>query len=528
MLSLKNIALEPLHHAFGEAFSNHEPSKLLIAYMAKIIEEGHLCLPLEILEQDEQTLILDLINQCEKKLISFQKEIKATPLYFENNCLYVHKSYKAEITFCQELKRYLDTFTDETALSFTYDQECNEKQNEAIRAAVEPGMLILTGGPGTGKTYTAKKIALQLLEKSHFFKKVLILAAPTSKALDQLKKSIGVLPKEVEVIADTLHKLVEFKSKKPAYLNGSCIIIDEASMIEAPLMAKLFSSLGSKAKLILMGDPYQLPPVGMGAIFQDLVQIKNLEPRINHVHLEQVQRCDDTSLKGLSEIINSQSYEEFENYLSLPHHSLSVILKPLEAFSHENFKIIGDFFENESFYHDDLNDLAKLKIHSIILSTLKKGPLGVDAINSKLHEYFFHKHINKRYYIEPIMILENDREENLFNGETGFKIYDRTEKKYLFFIKSSFKNSISVDYTPSFALSVHKSQGSEYDHVLFMVPEGSEKFSKEIVYTACTRVKKTLKLWFCKEPLKAAMIKKTARFSGILKRYKLIEKKLNF
>lgn len=518
MLTLKTINLSALHHAFGKAFSNDDSCQKLIAYMAKLLEEGHLCLPIDLLEKEEQETILKLIKACEKHLISFQKEKQATPLYFENNCLYVHKTYKAEVTFCFELKRYLATFQDEPSLDFTYDPTCNKLQNNAIAAALNPGMLILTGGPGTGKTYTAKKIALQLLEKSLFFKKVLILAAPTSKALHQLKKSIGPLADDVEVIADTLHKLVEFKSKKPAYLNGSCIIVDEASMIEAPLMAKLFSTLGSKAKLILMGDPYQLPPVGLGAVFQDLLEIKDLYKMIHHVHLEKVERCGDDALNTLAHIIKSQSYEDLEHFLNTPHTSIDVIGQSLEAFCNDTFKVLCHFFKNEVFYHDDLSQLNSLKSHAIILSTLKKGPLGVDALNKHLHEYFFKKNTQLRYYIEPIMLLNNDKNLHLFNGETGFKIYDRTTGAISYFLKNTFIETLSVDYTPSFALSVHKSQGSEYDHVLFMVPEGSEKFSREIIYTACTRVKKTLTLWLSKTPFKTAMIKKTARFSGIIKR----------
>lgn len=519
MLNLNTLSLEPIHHAFGEAFTNDEPSKKLITYMAKLLEEGHICLPVDLLNEEDQNQILFLINQCQKHLISFKQELKATPLYFENSCLYVHKAYKAEVIFCRELKRFLATFHDDTSLDFTQDPTCNEKQNLAIQKALEPGMLILTGGPGTGKTYTAKKIALQLLEKSTFFKKILILAAPTSKALDQLKKSIGTLPDDVEVIADTLHKLVEFKSKKPAYLNGSCIIVDEASMIEAPLMAKLFSSLGSKAKLVLMGDPYQLPPVGIGALFQDLLELKNEDPNIKHVHLEAVQRCNDASIKGIAEIINSQSFEDLEEYLKKDHKTLSVISHQLESFQDSNFKILSDFFLNEPFYHHDLSNLQNVQFRSIILSTLKKGPLGVDAINHRLHDFFSSKNQTKRYFIEPIMILENDRSLNLFNGETGFKIYDRENNQVSYFLKNTLHSSLSVLHTPGFALSVHKSQGSEYDHVLFMVPEGSEKFSREIIYTACTRVKKSLKLWFAKDPFKAAMIKKTTRFSGVLKRF---------
>lgn len=519
MFTLKEIELERLHMAFGEAFTDHKKSSHLIAYIAKLLDHGHICLNLDHLEQEDQLLIKDLIDSCQSHLISFQNGIKATPLYFENNCLYVHKAYRAEVIFCHELKRYLSTFTDDTPLPFNYDPSCNQKQNEAIQKALEPGMLLLTGGPGTGKTYTAKKIALNLLEKSLFFKKVLIIAAPTSKALDQLKKSIGQLPNDVLVIADTLHKLVEFKSKKPAYLNASCIIIDEASMIEASLMAKLFSCLGSKAKLILIGDPYQLPPVGLGAFFHDLLELKNHESFIKHVYLEEAQRCQNSSLNSLNEIINKKTFEELEAFLMLSHESIGVISQPLETLNPQSFKIISQFFENEEFYHDDLNNLSDLKIQSIILSTLKKGPLGVDALNELLHNFFINKKSTKRYFIEPIMILENSKEEDLFNGETGFRIFDFHKKSFLFFIKNEFISSVDLSYTPSYALSVHKSQGSEYNHVLFMVPEGSENFSREILYTACTRVKKTLKLWFAKNPFKEAMLKKAYRQSGVIKRY---------
>lgn len=521
MLSLADLQLDPIHYAIAEAFTDHKSSIQLIAHMVKLSELGHLCLPLEILNSEDLSTAMTWLKNCSPHLISYKKELKSTPIYFENNCIYLHKSYKAETRFFFELNRYLATFKPRVVPHFEYDHTCNEKQNLAIQQALEAGMLILTGGPGTGKTYTAKKIALNLLTKSLFFKKSLILAAPTSKALDQLKKSIGTLPGDVEIIADTLHKLVEFKSKKPAYLNASCIIVDEASMIEAPLMAKLFSCLGNEAKVILMGDPYQLPPVGMGALFQDLLELKMHFPFIKHVHLDHVQRCNDTSLKKLADIVNNQGFEELEQYLKQPHENLKMIHHPLDSFQKDNFEIMSSIFLSEPFYHDDLKNLENIHFNSIILSTLKKGPLGVDHINQRLHEHFVNKGLSYRFFIEPIMLLENDRDQNLFNGQQGLKIMDRHENKTLFYIKNTLIACLDIQYTPCFALSVHKSQGSEYNHVLFMVPEGSEKFSREIIYTACTRVKKTLYFWFSSEPLKAAMIKKTSRLSGLQYRIKV-------
>lgn len=515
MLTLEELTPEVHHLLCAEAFSPHSPTKELIAYLAKALDQGHLALPLDAFDQKDKDHLTKLIQSADPSLINFEASSEAKPIYYVNNCLYIHKAFHAESTFLKELSRYLKTFEGQSALDFTCDPECTEKQNEAIKKSLEPGMLILTGGPGTGKTFTAKKIALNLLEKSPFFKKTLILAAPTSKALSQLKKSVGSLKEDIQIISGTLHKLLEFRSKNPAYLNGSCIIVDEASMIEAPLMAKLFASLGSCAKLILIGDPFQLPPVGLGALFQDLIQHQAKFPFINHVHLDQVKRCKDLSLAELSTIIIKKSYEDFKHFLSQTHDHIKILDQGMDPFSEHFLKTLSEFFQHESYFLDHLDDLSVLKSHSIILSTLRQGPLGVDAINQKLKHYFFNQHSQRRFFAHPIMILENAPELDLFNGETGWEIYDRQTQKTQYFIKKTLLSSLGVSYTPSFALSVHKSQGSEYDHVLFMVPEGSEKFSKEIVYTACTRVKKTLKLWFDDKPLQGALSKKTSRLSGL-------------
>lgn len=508
MFDLDKLPLSPFDLALGSAFSLDEKTTKLLAILSHMSSNGHLCLPLDELSESDQNDLLSLLDHCPSSLISKTESSKATPLYFTHNCLYLHKGFRAETTLIYELTRFLKTQLQEP-LPYSPCLSLNDRQNEALYAACKPGLLLLTGGPGTGKTFTAKKIAQHLLANSKFFKPVLILAAPTSKALDQLKKSIG--PIEGELIAMTLHKLVNFRSKKPAYLNGSCIIVDEASMIEASVMAKFFSACGSGAKVILMGDPHQLPPIGLGSVFQDLLEVP-LE-KVHHVHLTQGHRFKDLALIKLTELIDTASPDEFIAYLKNHFDNLKLIDEPLVNFNPTTETIFSDFFSEECFHTDHL-ELSSHTINSVILSTLRKGPLGVDQINERLSTYFKNLLSHKRYYIEPIMILENQPTLNLFNGETGVKVYNRQTDQIFYHIKGQNYPSLT-HYAPAFALSVHKSQGSEYNKVLFMLPNGSEKFSREIIYTAITRVKKQLFIWLDEEPLKIALSKKNKRYSGL-------------
>jgi exodeoxyribonuclease V alpha subunit len=424
MSYLNLLELDPLHLSIGQAFSDHPAGIKLIALVSYWIEEGHVCLCIDQLETKDKVFIEELIDSCPPSLISFQESEVATPLYYLHGNLYLHKTYRAETLFIEELYRFLHTFKTLNSLSYEPDPLLAPLQNEALKKALSPGMLILTGGPGTGKTFTAKKIAEELIKKSSFFKPSLILAAPTSKALDQLKKSVGPL-EGVEIIADTLHKLIGFFSRKPAYLKASCVIIDEASMIEAPVMAKLFACLGSEAKVILMGDPHQLPPVGLGSFFQDLLSSISFLPYCHHVHLTQPHRCHEGAINQLKELTHQAEAEEFLSHLDQDHPHLKLIRQPLESYDKKVFETLCLYFKEEILFLDDLFFLNSHKTLSIILSTLRQGPLGVDAINHELRQYFSLQSLAKRYYIEPIMLLETDKDLALFNGQTGFKIHDR-------------------------------------------------------------------------------------------------------
>jgi exodeoxyribonuclease V alpha subunit len=518
MLPLDEMIQDSIHYAFGEAFSDINEIKSLFALVSFASSLGHVCVPIDQFESQDQERILNWIKITPPQLIGLSHDSISKPLYFIDNCLYLHKNLKAETLLLHELVR-LCSPSFHNHLQYEPDPELNHNQNEAVSKALCPGLLILTGGPGTGKTYTAKKIVRALLKERSSSKKSIILTAPTAKALAQLKKSIGDVDSDVELIADTLHKLTDFKTKKLSFLKASCIIVDEASMIEAPLMAKFFSSVSSQSKVVLIGDPFQLPPVGVGSFFQDMIEIAKSSSMFRHVHLEQVLRCQDLDLITLAQLTHEASFDAFLKFLDKKSDNISVISKPMDIYEGAMLHELIQFFSKEIFYLESLEKLAKLKLKSIILSTLRQGPLGVDNINNYLSSYFLHKNKEARFYIEPIMILENNRDLNLFNGETGWKIYDRIHKSHFYMIKNQKMESLKgTQYSAAFALSVHKSQGSEYDHVLFMVPPGSEKFSREIVYTAITRVKKTLTLWVDKEPLRIALSKKNHRYSSLKRR----------
>jgi len=496
----------------------------LFSLLIQKTQEGHLCLDLTQLPAEEKNRFLHLLDQVPPSLLhkaSTSKDCKqAKPLYLLNNRLYLHKAYRAETNFKQALIHFHHSFSHEPDAPFEEDPTLLKHQNEAVRKALQAGMLILTGGPGTGKTYTAAKIAAHCVKQSRYPTPRVILSAPTAKAVDQLKKSFKHHANDFEIISGTLHSLLDYRRKGPAYLNASCIIIDECSMIEAGLFSKLFQSLAGGVKLILMGDPAQLPPVGLGSFFQDLLALKPFLPFLHHVQLTETKRFSDPYLFTLASIALSGDSIRFFKALENPSKSLTQIQRPLKSFDTHFFTTLVDFFKQELFYTDDLKILDNKPLNSIILSTLRQGPLGVDRINQLLTDYFFTQSQTHRYFIQPMVLLESSTEIGLSNGQTGYKIFDHAQKKTCYFLDGLFYPALPFPKTsPCYALSVHKSQGSEYDQVLFMIPEGSERFSREIIYTAITRVKKNLILWLEQEPLEEAMRKKNRRESGLLQEF---------
>lgn len=305
---------------------------------------------------------------------------------------------------------------------------------------------ILTGGPGTGKSHKIRELLKQLPKELR-----VCLAAPTGKAANR----IG---------GETLHSLLGVKRpkdllEKVPFIQADLVIVDECSMIDAGMWAHFLSSIPTGCRLLLVGDPDQLPPVEAGTVFTELVEFAKGYRLSSHVHLTKCYRTD----------------------------SLDILEMAAKA-------RLGEMIPFET-------EIGELDPRIQYLSCVKEGPWGVKTINRLMPPG------GDRM---PVMITRNDREVGLFNGDTGY-------------IEGGlFNGELGVEwlppYEPAYCLSVHKSQGSEYKDVVILVPPGSEVFGREILYTAITRARERVKVVGDQKTLEACLAGTSRRRSHLGKK----------
>lgn len=375
----------------------------------------------------------------------------------------------------------------------------NEKQKSAIKKALKNNVLIITGGPGTGKTTIIKAIteAYSRLNKYDYDELVekIALLAPTGRASKRISEST-LLP------ASTIHRFLKWNKETGEFMVNEYnkskvkfVIIDEVSMIDISLLDSLLKGLEFNAQIILVGDYNQLPSVGPGQILKDLIE----SDVIDIVHLDQLYRQDENSY------ITTLAYEIKDSDLSenfLETKSDYTFLSCKSESIKQNLRNLCTTVVNKGY------DYKRVQV----LAPMYKGENGIDLLNKELQDIFnpIDEHKREIKYGD-IIFRENDKilqlvnmpDENVFNGDIGvikYIKYGNTSK--------SGKNEIYVDYdgnvvkyTPKdfvkikhgFIISIHKSQGSEFEVVILPVSKTYYRMLyKKLIYTAVTRAKRKL------------------------------------
>lgn len=481
-----------------------------------------------------------------------------TPFCRYRTSIYLQRHWIFESLFLHHLKRHcisspvfvLNTEKIETTLSDLCQQgHLLEEQAQAVRNACLHPFSLMTGGPGTGKTYTAGqfiKVFWTHLPPSQREKCEIALAAPTGKAVANLQRSLGKVSATLEkcppLIAKTLHNLLGIRSFHHPFstdgikrLTADLIVVDECSMIDIRLMALLFEAIKEGARLVLIGDCHQLPSVEAGSIFADLLHVSKLSKELS-IPCTQLKTCVRTDIHSIIDfakmikqgeaeaalkMLNTSSCQEIQK-LSLPvdiKEAHRVILNDVKK--HFPIQVKKGFTPQQ---------ILQLFQTTRILSPLRKGPLGVEALNHLLWNYFSQIPHRGEFLAIPIMIVMNDYRQNLFNGETGVLIRrtplrgictedygifpDRDEEGQVRKIAAI----LLPKYEYAYCLSVHKSQGSEFDRVVLIMPEGSELFGREVLYTAVTRARKHVTIYGKDSVLHQTILHQGIRLSGISQR----------
>ncbi len=364
--------------------------------------------------------------------------------------------------------------------------ELTEEQQDAVYAAINQGVTIITGGPGTGKTTTIRAI-IEALESRSLKVKI---AAPTGRAAKRIEETS-------HYPASTIHRLLkinpetrEFIHKETNPLPADAIIIDEASMIDTFIFYSLLKALKeSRTRLIIIGDKDQLPSVGPGNILRDIIASELFAT----IFLKRNFRQEEGSLIIDNAFrINSGELPEFKPYSE----NLDFVFIKVSNDEQARQKVNGIV----EYYKEDYDFNAS---GVQILVPMYRGEAGIDNLNRDIQEKYNpaqvflkrEKGILKQY--DKVMQLRNNYEKEIFNGEQGIIADYNNKERKIFIDFDGYITEYSVDeldeITPSYAISVHKSQGSEYDMVILVLLPGHRiMLTREIFYTAVTRAKKKL------------------------------------
>jgi len=416
-------------------------------------------------------------------------------------------------------------------------------QRLACFISVYKSLCVITGGPGTGKTTTVVKILAVLAEQYGPGLKVAV-CAPTGKAaqrlsqaLSELKQNLGLDQTLKHVLPDealTIHRLLGYKRFSPYFRHNrdnplpvDVLVVDEVSMVDLPLMTKLVQALRDESRLILLGDKDQLSPVGAGAVMGDICALGEINSfsnefrddykRIDHVCLEpnghdrsflgdclvelrqnfrfgdesHIARISRAIRSGQTSVLYFQDSAQWQWIEVEDEQKMNQVLpKILEKCFHSFCQSSGP---EEGFAHFN---------RARILCPLKNGIWGVEGLNFLAEKVFeakgWLKPMSRWYDRRPVMITQNDYGLRLFNGDIGltWKIGDQT-KVYFQDESGAHLRAISpvriVGAQTAFAMTVHKSQGSEFDTVILVLPpKDIPLLTRELVYTAVTRAKKKI------------------------------------
>lgn len=475
------------------------------------------------------------------------EEKEASFILAEKKKLYLKKNWKEEKEIVYQLKRIL---SQKPTLKLNLDvfqallsqkQSLNlfdEVQAKAINSIIHHSLGLLTGGPGTGKTYTAAH-ALDLFfnSLSDDGKQNLdaAIAAPTGKAASHFLAGLKKIVKDdwiEKADCGTLHALLgqenQFEESKEGWLPKDLVLIDEASMIDSHLLLRLLKAMKAGSRLILIGDKHQLPPVDAGSLFGDFLDGFNKHVFFQTIisELKKGKRQETESLSLFGEAILKEDVETALSYLKNDENlewiewgekgKNSDLIKSI---LHENFNFLLEEEVSLDFLFSHLKRFCAL-------TPLRKGLFGVEHLNS-----FFLKEIKKlnkkETLVLPIMITKNKASLQLFNGEIGFLFckdpfqLQKGDRAYFHTKPQEFKEIPALllpEFDLAFSFTIHKSQGSEFEKVLILFGEEGANFGKEILYTAVTRAKRKLTLFSTEETLKKCVAFSGRRLSGLQER----------
>ena len=437
---------------------------------------------------------------------------------------------------------------------------------------------IISGGPGTGKTSLMVNI-LRCLVRQGISATRIILGAPTGRAAQRMTETVrnniaSIKQPSVEdeglaaLRGNTLHKILGYRSHRHGFyyrhanfLPASAVVVDEVSMIDVVMLDHLLQAINpGQTKLILLGDKNQLPSVEAGAVFADMIpdEAHAIGFRKRFVVLQKVYRSGDRLLK-LAAAVNDGAWTDYEavgfeqamvqdtdQWAFVRADGVARWRNHLHFWAEARYLTAGDAagsyvamiatagefkagtLTSSAEGRTLLGSIFEVIERARILSVLRNGIYGCTVINDLISEYLI-PHCDPGmtrpaigFSGAMIIITRNDYSKELFNGDVGVIVKDAAETYRAVFRRSGAYTSYPVDLLPAwelaFAMTVHKSQGSEFDDVLLVLPDDANHrlLTREIVYTGITRAKKRVILYGLRHCFDAALQRKINRQSGLM------------
>ena len=511
-----------------------------------------------------------------------QMDEQGQPLTLFSHRLYLSRYFRFEqqvACWLQQASLPVATSVDTPELAqqlrqlFTPQSEI-DWQAVAVATACDGRFTLISGGPGTGKTTTVTKLLALLVAQSE--QPLLIrLAAPTGKAAARLTESIAKAKTDlagqvnaswlagIPTQASTLHRLLgvipslpEFRHNGQNPLPLDVLVVDEASMIDLPMMARLLVALPPQARLILLGDKDQLASVEAGAVLGDICQFvaqgvssqqaQQLQQRTGYELQNYVQPAGhplrdrlcllrksyrfaaDSGIGKLAEAVNNGDVKAAhavwaQDYRDIRLHSdeqrlemaISVAAKGYHAYLAKLAEPITS---------ENAIDLLKAFNQIRLLCALHDGPWGINGMNQAIGQRLQAQgklQMSGEWFAgRPVMIIENDYGLGLYNGDIGIAASDGERLRVWFVLPDGKAHGFLPSRLPAhdtaWAMTVHKSQGSEFTHTLLLLPpEVNPLLTRELLYTGITRAREQLDLFATPEVLALRVRKQTERYSGL-------------
>lgn len=587
--SLESEGLRPVDIAladWGWRHGGERAGALGLALASHAIGLGHTCLPLNALHEaigsasrlvnaERFTAELDA-----NALVAGPEADAPKPLILDGDHLYLQRYWAYERRLTTRLRERLTASpmpVDTQRLGpdgalFSWDWTAAGETNwQAVAAFVAQRhrFAVISGGPGTGKTYTIVRLMLQLIESALADgapPPVFRLAAPTGKAAARMMASVCTglealhasdetrqhLPQD----ATTLHRLLRLRrgSTEPGHdrdrpIPADVVIVDEASMVDLPMMAKLADAVADHARLILLGDRYQLASVESGAVLADLCAPAGLNDFSNKQRREAgalLPRDEDTGATSAlaDHVVTLQTSHRF--HAESPIGRLAAAINAGDVAAAETV-LDGRSEEVRATFDTDTASIQRLvtglanayaALHEAeipataidaledirLLTATRVGPLGSETMNRRIgatlaERYRFDPH-GHWYHGRPIMIVQNEPRAGLFNGDVGVVWHDADGHTRAWFRTEdglrSFHPSVLPGHDTVYAMTIHKSQGSEFEAVYLLLPQGQSRvLTRELLYTAVTRARRVLEAYGSRESWQAGVRHRIHRYSGI-------------